>query len=954
MAKFKLLDALGNSRNRLVNFTGLRNSAFGALVAVLCVSVSLEARAADSKASRYYEDALVRYEKKDIPGTIIQLKNALQVDKTLLPVQVLLGKALMQNGEVAAAEVAMLEALRLGVNRAEIVIPLGQAYLAQGKHLPMLEQSTFNPAGLPPATQLQLQLLRAAAFADLGRSREAMKAIDEARSIDSRSADVWLAEVSVRIRARQFKEAMEAADKAILLTPDSPEGWYQKGSIQHVRGDMTAALQSYDRVLQSQPENIEARVSRAGIYLDLGRYADAGKDVSELQRLSPQDPRGAYMKALLAEREGDTATANAALKDVTDLLDPVPIDFIRYRPQLLMLNGLAHYSLNQREKAKQYLEAFQKVQPNSPATKLLARIYMAEGNPATAVILLEAYLRAQPGDGQALTQLASAQMSLGRPAKATALMQDALKTQDNPAFRTVLGLSLVGAGQSASGLTELEMAYKNDPRQTQAATALVQMYLRSGQSRKAIPVAEALVKMQPTNPGYHNMLGMAQGQSGNAAAARASFEKAIQLNGSLVSPKLNLARLETATKAYDAASVRLNDILKADPRNSEAAFELAVIADRKGQQAEAQRWIEKARDIAGPQDLRWGLALVDFHLRYGHPAAALEAAKTVYAKAPEDLATLMAYSRAQLANGDAAAAKTTLGAATRFADYNAPRQVEIANLQLAASNPAGAAYSLEKALSSSPDYLPAQALMTAVDLRTGNVAKAEKRALGIVTLNPKRAVGFSLQGDIAMAKGQSAAAVEAYRRAHRAEPSSSTLLQLFRALSSSEGEKTGQQVVEGWLKINTQDNTARKALADSYARAGNFSEARLTYDAALKINPDDAEVLNNLANVQLRLKDPGAVKTAERALGKAPGNPLLIDTLGWALLQNGQPDRAVQVLRDARLREPGNPEIRYHLAVALAQTGRKVEAKEELEVALKGGRSFESAGEAEKLLRLVR
>ena len=121
MAKFKLLDTLGNSRNRLVNLTGLRNSAVGALLGVLCISVSLEARAVDSKASRYYEDALVRYEKKDIPGTIIQLKNALQVDKTLLPVQVLLGKALMQNGEVAAAEVAMLEALRLGVNRAEIV-----------------------------------------------------------------------------------------------------------------------------------------------------------------------------------------------------------------------------------------------------------------------------------------------------------------------------------------------------------------------------------------------------------------------------------------------------------------------------------------------------------------------------------------------------------------------------------------------------------------------------------------------------------------------------------------------------------------------------------------------------------------------------------------------------------------------------------------------------------------
>ena len=76
-----------------------------------------------------------------------------------------------------------------------------------------------------------------------------------------------------------------------------------------------------------------------------------------------------------------TAQASqAALKQVTELLDPVPIEFIRYRPQLLMLNGLAHFGLNQGEKAKQYLEAFQRVQSNSPVSKLLARIYMADGN----------------------------------------------------------------------------------------------------------------------------------------------------------------------------------------------------------------------------------------------------------------------------------------------------------------------------------------------------------------------------------------------------------------------------------------------------------------------------------------------------------------------------------------------------------------------------------------------
>jgi hypothetical protein len=42
----------------------------------------------------------------DAIGAIIQLKNAMQADRTLLPVHVLLGKVLLANGEVPAAEAA--------------------------------------------------------------------------------------------------------------------------------------------------------------------------------------------------------------------------------------------------------------------------------------------------------------------------------------------------------------------------------------------------------------------------------------------------------------------------------------------------------------------------------------------------------------------------------------------------------------------------------------------------------------------------------------------------------------------------------------------------------------------------------------------------------------------------------------------------------------------------------
>ncbi len=924
------------------------------LASMLTVGATLAHPAPDNAASRFYEDALARYERRDIAGAIVQLKNALQIDKKMLPVQVLLGKALLLNGEVVAAEVALNEALRLGVSRAEVVLPLARAALAQGKQKSLVELPVFSSAGLPPPVQVQLNLLRAGAYADIGDVRSAMKSVDEARAIDSKLPEVWLAEVPMRIRTRQFREAEAAVDRALAIAPASAEALYQQGSIGHVQGDLRAALAAYNRALAADPAHIEARVARAGLQVDLGQSGEAEKDVAELRRLSPQEPRGAYLKALLAERANDAVTARSALNSVTSLIDPVPLDFIRYRPQLLMLNGLAHFGLNQREKAKPYFELFQKAQGNSAASKLLAQIYLSEGNVVRAIELLDGYLKSQPADPQAMVLLASAHMSQGRHAKATALMQDALRTQDAPELRAALGLSLVSGGQSRDGLLQLEAAFRKDPAQTSAGAALVGLYLRDGATAKAVLVAEALVRQKPLDAGFHNLLGMAKARSGNLAGAKASLEQAVKLDDSLIPAKLNLARLEMASRDFEAAQVRLATLQKSDEKNVDVLMELATLARIRGQLGDTQRWLQKAYDHAGPRDLRAGLALVDFHLGGGRFGPALEVSRALSAKEPDSVAVLLAHSRVQLANGDALGARSTLTHATRLAAYDPPSQVQVARLQIAADNPSGAAYSLDKGLSSRPDYLPALALMTEVELRQGEPAKAEKRARQIIESNPKRAIGHALLGDVATSRGQAAGAIESYRRAHQLEPSSDTVLKLFRAVSSQDGGKAGQQLAEQWLKAHPRDMAVRKAVADNHARSGNFTLARSGYEEVLKLLPQDAETLNNLANVLLRLKDPGAVDVAQQALAQSPANANVIDTLGWALFQNGQTDRALQILRDARLRAPANPEIRFHLATVLAQTGRTNEARDELEAALKAGRSFENARDAESLLRTLR
>lgn len=905
--------------------------------------------AIDSKAGKFYEDALTRYEKKDYPGAIVQLKSALQADRSMLPVHVLLGKTLMANGEVVAAEAAFTEALRLGVNRTEIAVPLARAVMAQGRQKEVVEQERFQLAGLSTDTQVQMLLVRSSAFSDLGDMRSALKSVEDARAIDPSLPELWLAEVPIRIRAGQFTEALAVVAKARALNPAAPEVHYQQASILHVQGDLPGAMAAYDKAIAAEPNYVEARVARAGLLLDLRRNEEAAKDVSALLARAPGEARGWYLASLLAEREGKLQAVKLNLRKVTDLLDPAPIDFMRYRPQILMLNGLAHYGLGEREKATPYLEAFQHTQPGSPVSKLLANIYMGQQNHDKAIESLDQYLRAHPGDAQAMALLASAHMAKGRHARAANLMQEALRGKDAAELHTAYGLSLMGVGQSANALTELETAYKKDPGQTQAAFALVGIYLRSNQAPKALAVAKALVTRQPSNPSFHNLLALAKTGNRDTAGARASFEQAIALDPTLVTARINLARLEIADKKWERSKELLDGVLKADERNTEAMYEMAVMAERQSRPDDAQRWLQKAFDVAGTKDMRSSLALVDLHMRQGRPAEALKIAQRLAANVPDDLAMLMALTRVQLANGDVQGAKNSLTTATRVANFDAPVQVEIALLQLAARNLPGAAYSLDKALSTKADYLPAQVLMAEVETKQGEFAKAEARIQQIIKKEPRLHIGYSLNGDLALARKQPQQAVEHYRRAFQAQPSSETLSRLYGALVMVD-PKAASEVAERWSKDHPGDLAVGRMLAEGHVRRGDLAAARTQFEKLRQLAPKDTGLVNDLANVLIRLKDPKALEVAEQALAAAPNSAAVIDTAGWAALQAGKLDRALQLLRDARLRDPDSRETRYHLAAALVKSGRKAEAKEELDTALRGKVGFDGREDAESLL----
>ena len=921
---------------------------FRPLVAALLAASVCVAVAADPRASQYYEDALMRFEKKDVKGAIVQLKNAIKIDRKMLPVHVLLGRALLANGEANAAEAAIDEALRLGVNPAEVILPLAEAVAAQGKPDLLLSQPRFAHSGLPVELKSKLLLLKAAAASDVGSARDALKLLEEARALNVNSADSWAAEVPIRVRARMLTEAKAAADKAVALDPKSPKAAYQQATVAHVTGDLKTAVSLYTRTLGLKPDHVDALVARAGLYIDLNLIDEATADVKAARTADLEDPRSAYLSALLAERAGQPAEARKALNEVANRLDPYPIEYLRYRPQVLMLGGMSHFALDQYEKAKPYLEMVVRQDAHSPVSKLLARVYLREKRVDKAVEALESYLRAHPEDRQAALLLASSQMAMGRHARAAQIMEESLKRGDNPAARALLGMSLVGAGKFEPGAAELEATLKQDPNQIQAGVSLVGLYVASGQATKAVVVADGLAKRQPKNAGLQSLLGSALAAKGDVVAARSAFDQALKLDPKFIEPLLNLARLDIDQKAFESAQSRLNTILAKDEKHIDATMEIARLFSAMGRSDESLKWLQRADDNSG-QRLQPGLQLLDFQLARNRPDLAREALKRLQNKAPEALAVLLAQARVQLANAENTDAKSTLTRAATMVAYDAAALTQIAELQVRAGNLPGAAHALDKALAAKPNHLRARALRSNVFMLQGEPAKAEQLARSVLASDPKIGLGHGLLGDIARSRSQLPAALEAYKRAHQLDQTSDSLLRLYGALEINQ-QPAAVSLAEQWLRGKPTDLRIWRALADSQARKGNMQAARNAYESVVKMTPLDAEALNNLAIVLVNLRDPGALKVAEQALAIKPQAPYIIGTTGWAAFHAGQPDRALQLLRDARLRDPGNISTRYFLGAVLAQQGRKSEARDELQAALRSGSEFAYTKEAEGLL----
>jgi FimV-like protein len=174
-------------------------------------------------------------------------------------------------------------------------------------------------------------------------------------------------------------------------------------------------------------------------------------------------------------------------------------------------------------------------------------------------------------------------------------------------------------------------------------------------------------------------------------------------------------------------------------------------------------------------------------------------------------------------------------------------------------------------------------------------------------------------------------ALPLYEKAQKNNPTTRVAIALHQLQKMTGKEQKANQGLAQWIKDHPNDVQALMYSAEQSLAAKQYQPAADQLETVVKLTPNNALALNNLAWTYQQLNNPKAVETAEKAYSLAGNNPAVLDTLGSILTDKGDSKRAVDLLQKAVTAMPENTDMQLHLAQAQIKSGDKASARKTLE-----------------------
>jgi tetratricopeptide (TPR) repeat protein len=499
------------------------------------------------------------------------------------------------------------------------------------------------------------------------------------------------------------------------------------------------------------------------------------------------------------------------------------------------------------EKALPYLEKADQLGPTAQSAMRLGNARRDLHDDAGAERAFRRALSLRPSFTPAKIALGNALRRRGDTAEAVAVLQDATGAGSNEE-RSRAWVALGWAHLAASRRPEAEKAFERAVEFSPARAGIRLGIARAWQSTDrdedevmALRVLTRTAELAPDLPAVWYALGRARERTGDKPGAQEAYDRTLRLAPSHKQARRRIIQLALSSRDFARARREAERLVADAPRDAEAHFLLASVADKDGRRDDARRGYHAAIDVAkGGYPEAW-LALGQLEKGAGDAAAARAAFKKALALDPELTSAWLALGKLDESLQKPAAAEKAWHKALALDPTYAPAWLALGQLHANVARFDDAIGELQRALAVKPGYGAAELALGTTLLRAGRARDAVATLGALVARDPRSVAGWF---NLALA----------LRREGRA------------------GEARG--ALAKVAELDASHLQARLELGDLDLAEGRVSEAKAVFQEALDLAPGDVTARVHLAQIAARLGDRAACSAAAHQLvQEAPADP---------------------------------------------------------------------------------
>jgi len=889
----------------------MRSSSFGWIVLGTWLGAWPIAAHAD-----YMSNARDSLKKGDLKAAQIDLRNAVRNDPQNAEAHFLLGRVAIELGDPVAAEREATAALERGYDAHQADPLLAQALLSQNKNNELLEK--LKPQGKDGSLDASILVFRGYAQLNLHLPEDAQKSFADAEAAAPNAVEPLLADARLSVARNDLAGAQTKIDRAIAAQPKSVEALLAKAQLLRLKADTDGAMAVLDGLIKDQPTSTQARLDRAELALATGKADLARADVDTVLKGAKGNIQGLYLDAVIKAQARDFKAADEELQRIQAFLGRIPRgNFLR---------AYVKEQLGQFEEAEDSARKYLATAPNDLAGyKVLARILFAKRRPDLVVDTLAKVTESGKADAEAYDLLGRAYAATNRPQDAIVNFQRAEALAPNDVgLQTRLAAVRMGQGDVDAAVGDLEHTLEMAPKMPLVGQTLFFASMAAGDMTKTAAVLEKIKAAEGDTDIVRNLEGLFKMAQLDLPGAEKAFRDEIAKNPDFAPAQVNLARVLAMTGRQDEAEKMLKDVLTKQPTSEPALSMLASTYAQSNRMDQALNLLDNAHRT-NAKDTQITASLGDLYIRSGAPQKALDLVGAEPPASAGSTSMLSLRAAAQLALGQKKDARDTYAELLKADPNVVGARRQLVALLVESGDFESARATLTAGIGSSPTNYQLYQDMAMIDLRSTGIDAALATADRMMAQDRDFAMLHALKGDIFMAANRVQDAINAYKDAMTATPSSALATRLANAEARARQPEDALKTLRDWLAKSPTDYAALEQVAEIEIGQNKLPEAKADLELLLKAKPHESVALNNLAWVYQQLNDPRAADLARQAYILQPGAQTA-DTLGWILTTAGKADQGVALLRQAGAEGANDPRILYHLAVALKDTGKKDDA----------------------------